>query len=135
MGMCTVFIVIFFTRRKQRKEHIEEIIKVVEIPKDFQDADNDSAHSPAPPAKVHLRSERVPAVEAGTTEIYEMPAVEPVGSELNTPMETRMRDDWPVSPLRPMPLSPLSGLFAAVELRDQRNGGDVSPRHNTFYHA
>jgi hypothetical protein len=135
MGMCTVFIVIFFTRRKQRKEHIEKIIKVVEIPKDFHDADNDSAHSPAPPAKVQLHSECVPAVEAGTTEIYEMPAVEPVGSELNTPMETRMRDDWPVSPLRPMPLSPLSGLFAAVELRDQRNGGDVSPRHNTFYHA
>jgi hypothetical protein len=135
MGMCTVFTVIFCTRRKQRKEHIEEIIKVVEIPKDFQDADNDSTHSPAPPAKAQLHSECVPAVEAGTTEIYEMPAVEPVGSELNTPMETRMRDDWPVSPLRPMPLSPLSGLFAAVELRDQRNGGDVSPRHNTFYHA
>jgi hypothetical protein len=135
MGMCTVFIVIFFTRRKQRKEHTEEITKVVEIPKDFQDHDNDSAHSPARPEKPQLHSECMPAVEAGATEIYEMPAVEPVGTELNTPMETRMRDDWPVSPLRPMPLSPLSGLFAAVELRDQRNGGDISPRHDTFYHA
>jgi hypothetical protein len=132
MGMCTVFIVIFFTRRKQRKEHTEEITKVVEIPKDFQDHDNDSAHSPARPEKPQLHSECMPAVEAGATEIYEMPAVEPVGTELNTPMETRMRDDWPVSP---MPLSPLPQLFAAVELRDQRNGGDVSPRHDTFYHA
>lgn len=111
---------------------------MVETPKEFHDQehDNDSAHSPAPLEKPQLHSESMPAVEAQNTEIYEMAAVEPVGNELNTPMEARMReDDWPVSPLGPMPLSPLPLLFVAAELRDQRNGvGDVSPRHDTFYH-
>jgi hypothetical protein len=52
--------------------------------------------------------------------VYELPAVEPVGSELNTPMEARMREDWPASPYGPLPLSPLPLLFAMSELRDQR---------------
>jgi hypothetical protein len=128
--------VIFFTRRKQRKEQVREVIKLVEVEKvkDFQD--NESAHSPDGPEKAQLHAESSPPVEVEVHEVHELPAVEPVGSELNTPMDARMReDDWPVSPMGTMPLSPLPLLFAMSELRDQRNGvGDVSPRHDTFYH-
>lgn len=134
MGMCTVFTVIFFTRRKQQKEEIKEIIKVVEVEKAKEYHDNDSAHSPDQPVKVQLQPEILPPpVEMDVHEIHELAAVEPVGSELNTPMEARMReDDWPISP---MPLSPLPLLFAMTEMRDHRNGVvDVSPRHDTFYH-
>jgi hypothetical protein len=70
-------------------------------------------------------------MELENREVHELPALEPVGSELNTPMEARMREeDWPVSP---MPLSPLPLLFAMSEMRDER-AGNVSPKHDTFYH-
>jgi hypothetical protein len=153
MGMATVFIVIFFTRRKQRKEQIKEVIKFVEIEKappakeirsDSPDSGAESTHSGdggevAEREKLQLHAEPAIPVEAETTEIYEMPAVEPVGSELNTPMDARRRladgeEEWPVSPRTPMPMSPLPLLFAMTELRDQRNGGEQSPRHDTFYH-
>ncbi|KAE9373050.1 hypothetical protein N431DRAFT_337466 [Stipitochalara longipes BDJ] len=133
MGICTVITVIFFTRRKQRREQAREDIKLDELekPKLFHDAD--SAHSPSAPEKAQLHAESAPPVEVEVHEVHELPAVEPVGSELSTPMEARMREEeWPVSP---MPLSPLPLLFAMTEMRDQRNGvGDVSPRHDTFYH-
>jgi hypothetical protein len=71
------------------------------------------------------------ATEADNTEVYELPASEPVASELSTPIGPGMRDeDWPLTPL---PLSPVALLFAQSEMRDQRLG-DRSPRHNTFYH-
>jgi hypothetical protein len=137
MGICTVITVIFFTRRKQRREDDKAIkMQEMEKPKLFQDHDdNDSAASPAPPEKAQLHADPPPPAEVEVHEVHELPAVEPVGSELSTPMEARMRDDWDVSPMGTMPLSPLPMLFAMTEMRDQRNGvGDVSPRHDTFYH-
>jgi hypothetical protein len=147
MGICTVITAIFFTRRRHRKEQMKVVEKMVEtiVKKEFHDHDNDSrsndstTHSPAPPAAVHpekaqLHADSAPAMEMENTEVHELPAVEPVGNELNTPMEAHMREeDWPVSPLGPLPLSPLPLLFAMSEMRDQRKG-DVSPRHDTFYH-
>jgi hypothetical protein len=143
MGICTVIIVIFFTRRKRKQQDMQSkaMIKMDEIekPKLF-DNDADSAASPAAPEKARVHAEvaaEIPApVEAEVHEVYELPAVEPVGSELSTPIFARTREDvWPVSPMTPMPLSPLPLLFAEAELRDQRKGvGDKSPKHNTFYH-
>lgn len=104
----------------------------------MEDHDNDSApHSPAPPREEPqpaAEPESLPteAMEMANTEVvvHELPAAEPVGSELSTPMEARMRDlDWPLSPL---PLSPLPLLFAMSEMRDRV--GDQSPKHDTFYH-
>ncbi|KAN0098962.1 hypothetical protein V8E51_014625 [Hyaloscypha variabilis] len=143
MGIGTVIIVIFFTRRKRKQQDMQSkaMIKMDEIekPKLF-DNDADSAASPAAPekARVHaeVAAEIAAPVEAEVHEVHELPAVEPVGSELSTPIFARTREDvWPVSPMTPMPLSPLPLLFAAAELRDQRNGvGDKSPKHDTFYH-
>lgn len=98
------------------------------------DLDNDSAlPSPRPPEKAQLHSESRPtmATEVDNTQVYELPASEPVGSELSTPIGARMREeDWTLTPL---PRSPVALLFAQSEMRDQRLG-DRSPRHNTFYH-
>ncbi len=114
------------------------MIKMREIEKPkLLDNDADSAVSPAAPEKAHLRAEVAAPVEAEVHEVHELPAVEPVGSELSTPIFARTREDvWPVSPMTPaMPLSPLPQLFAEAELRDQRKGvGDKSPKHDTFYH-
>jgi len=146
MGIGTVIIVIFFTRRKQRKQQevqSKAMIKMDEIekpPKHFHDNDADSAVSPAAPEKAQIHDEVAAEIaapaEVEVHEVYELPAVEPVGSELSTPIFARTQEDvWPVSPMTPMPLSPLPLLFAMTELRDQRNGvGDKSPKHDTFYH-
>ena len=140
MGICTVITVIFFTRRKQRKDS-ERILRdakaiqmaVMEKPKLFHDNDDDdSAASPAPPEKAQLHAESAPPAEVEVHEVHELAAVEPVGSELSTPMEARIRDDWPLTPMGTMPLSPLPLLFAMSEMRDR--AGDESPRHDTFYH-
>ncbi|KAN0099315.1 hypothetical protein V8E51_013090 [Hyaloscypha variabilis] len=83
------------------------------------------------PQAPQLHSDCVWAKELESAEVHELPAIEPVGSELNTPMESRMREeDWPVSTL---PLSPLPLLCAMTEMRDAR-AGNMSPRHDTFYH-
>jgi hypothetical protein len=59
----------------------------------------------------------------------ELPALEPVGSELSTPRDVRaVEDDWP------LPLSPLPLLFAMSELRDKRREEEEAHRHETFYH-
>jgi hypothetical protein len=70
------------------------------------------------------------ATEVDNTPVYELPASEPVASELSTPIGPGMREDWPLTPL---PLSPVALLFAESEMRDHRLV-DRSPRHNTFYH-
>jgi len=101
--------------------------------KEFKD--DDSSHSEIQ-GKAQLHSECIPVKELENCEVLppvELPALEPVGSELLTPRDAKLRDedDWPMSPL---PLSPLPLLFAMTELRDQRSGIDDSPRHETFYH-
>jgi len=124
LGISTVFIVLFFTHKKFKQNKVEEQLPA----KEFQD--NDSNHSSAL-QKPQLHSDCVAALELENIEVHEMPALEPVASELNTPMEARTRDeDWPISPL---PLSPLPLLFAMSEMRDDR-AGNASPRHETFYH-
>lgn len=138
MGICTVVAAIFFTRQRQRRQEQRELEHMVEtgIKKEFHDNDLDNESvlpSPRPPEKAQLHSEsrRTMATEADNTEVYELPASEPVASELSTPIGPGMRDeDWPLTPL---PLSPVALLFAQSEMRDQRLG-DRSPRHNTFYH-
>lgn len=102
---------------------------------DHYSGNSDSATSPALPEKAQLHADPAPSAEVEIYEVHELPAVEPVGSELSTPMKARMKDDQPVSPMGTMPLSPLPLLFAMTEMRDQRNGvWDVSLRHDTFYH-
>ncbi len=67
----------------------------------------------------------------------ELPALEPVASELSTPTgDVRMRgkdEEWSV-PSTPLPLSPLPLLFAMSEWRDERAGVKEGPRHETYYH-
>ena len=126
--MSTVFIVVFFTRRKQKKDArdtsgIETPVKQLE--------DDESSHSDE--AKAQLHSESVPTRELENSEIIppvELPALEPVGSELNTPRDGSMApiEEWP------LPLSPLPLLFAMTELRDEKAGRSDSPKHETFYH-
>lgn len=149
LGMSTVFIVIFFTRRKQRRE----VLAVEEVPKPFSDnPDSPSARSSSAAGDdiAQLHSDTIePPKELPDTEVYEMAAPDPVGTELNTPMTARPRirlngdgsvdenDDgeeehWPIQ--SPLPLSPLPALFAATELRDERMGRSESTRHQTYYH-
>lgn len=148
LGMSTVFVVIFFTRRKQRRE----TLTVEDGPKPFHDTpDSPSTRSSSAAGDdaAQLHSEAVEVRELETTEIYELADNEPVGSELNTPMAARPRvrlngdgtteedeegeeEQWPMR--TPLPLSPLPALFAASELRDQRMGRSESLRHETYYH-
>jgi hypothetical protein len=103
----------------------------------LEDLDGDSRRLTQGKAQLHseqgkaqLHSDCVPAQELGSCEIYELPAVEPVGSELRTPRDEAMKES---SKERPLPLSPLPLLFAMAELRDKRAGHNP-PKHNTFYH-
>jgi hypothetical protein len=125
LGLATVFVVVFFTRRKQRMDAgaAETPVKQLE--------DDDSNHSDE--GKPQLHSESVAAQEMENTEVIppvELPALEPVGSELNTPKDGSMVpiEEWP------LPLSPLTLLFAMTELRDERTGWSDSLKHETFYH-
>jgi hypothetical protein len=76
----------------------------------------------------------VPPGELECSEIHELPAVEPVGSELLAPRDMPCGEDGPVREEWPLPLSPLPLLFAMSELRDERAGLNESPKHETFYH-
>jgi hypothetical protein len=126
LGLATVIVIIFFTRRRNNRNTI-----VVEEPVK-EETEDDSNHSLSQ-GKPQLHSDCVPVGELANTEVVrpvELPALEPVGPELNTPMESEKDPvDWP------LPLSPLTALFVASELRDERTGGDESPKHETFYHA
>jgi hypothetical protein len=147
LGMSTVFIVIFFTRRKQHKDMIAE----EEAPKPFDNPDDPSTRASSAAgddiAQLHSDSSEPPK-ELQSTEVYEMAAAEPVGTELVTPMTARPRirltgegtedgeeqeeEQWTMQ--SPLPLSPLPALFAATELRDERMGRSESTRHQTYYH-
>jgi len=125
LGISTVMIVIYFTRRRWRKKTAAN----KQPPKEefYDDASNHSQQSDS-----RRQSKPQPATELESIEVHELPVPEPVGSELSTPLDARLHEeDWPVSPL---PLSPLPLLFAMTEMRDDRVG-NVSPKHNTFYHA
>jgi len=59
---------------------------------------------------------------------FELQAIEPVGTELLTPSE-KQGEEWPL----PLPISPLSLLFAMTEIRDERTRTEEGPKHETFY--
>jgi hypothetical protein len=127
--MATVFVVIYCTKRKQRKEEWElgAALPPKELPKEDDEESNDSHGKP------QLHSDCVPRKEMPNTEVaapVELPALEPVGMELLTPRDEteRPEKEWP------LPISPLPALFAMTEIRDERTGTDESPRHETFYH-
>lgn len=66
----------------------------------------------------------------GMQPVFELPTIEPVGSELNTPTEqttNQTTEEWP------LPLSPLGLLFTMAELRDIRAGNAEIPNHEVFY--
>jgi hypothetical protein len=120
----TVIVVIYFTRRKQRSD-----VPAVEAEKDVREDDDDSGESTQTAQDPQLHSESVVMGELANNEVFEMPAQEPVGSELNTPRDGTMNsnEEWP------LPLSPLPLLFAMTELRDEREGNNNSPKHETYY--
>jgi hypothetical protein len=132
LGIVTVWVVIYFTRRRQLRG-----AETMVIDKVGSDA-GESEAGDSVDGKAQLHSESVEPKELEVHEVYEMAAAEPVGQELVTP---RPRGDlkvpgdeeeaWPL----PLPLSPLGTLFKEVELRDMRTGEGESPRHDTFYHA
>jgi hypothetical protein len=124
LGMATVVVVIYFTRRKQLHDAL-----AIEAAKDIKEEEDDSGDSTQ--GKLQLHSESVEMRELENNEVHELPAVEPVGSELNTPREGTMDpiEEWP------LPLSPLPLLFAMTELRDERAGHNNSPKHETYYHC
>jgi len=128
LGVATVAIVIYFTRRKERRNAL-----AIEAERDIKEEehheDDDSGESTQ--AKAQLHSESVEMRELENNEVHELPAAEPVGSELNTPRDGGMDpiDEWP------LPLSPLPLLFAMTELRDERAGNNYSPKHDTYYHS
>ncbi|KUJ11354.1 uncharacterized protein LY89DRAFT_242945 [Mollisia scopiformis] len=148
LGMSTVFVVIFFTRRKQRRDMLAQD----PVPKPFHDvptSPSTRSSSAAGEDVPQLHGESVEIKELESTEVHELPALEPVGTELNTPMEARPRirlagdgigedfaegedEQWAMQ--SPLPLSPLPLLFAMSELRDQRMGRSESLRHETYYH-
>lgn len=73
-------------------------------------------------AQAHLHAESIVPREVENSEVYELPAVEPVGFELNDPMKMRMQEEQEL-PVSPLPLSPLPMLFSMSEMR----GGRPSP--------
>ena len=127
LGILTVIIVIYFTRRK----HAKAISALTQQPLPKEINDDESLDASATQGKAQLHSDCVIIKELDGREVYEMAAREPVGTELQTPRDEKDggTGEWSI------PVSPLAWIFAETELRDQRMGGDVSPRHETFYHA
>lgn len=124
LGVATVFIVIYFTRRKYRRE--DETIIAENHKRQFEHGRNhpDSTSSQSP-------TNSAQAKELEANEIYELPAVEPVGSELSTPKNGEMdpKAEWP------LPITPLRAMFAMTEIRDKRVGSSMARRHETYYHS
>jgi hypothetical protein len=123
LGVVAIILMIIFIRRRQGQRDMEEPMK------NIHDDDTNSSTE----GKAQLHSDSVVVRELEDTEVrqpVELPAVEPVGSELNTPRDCKMDpiEKWPV------PLSPLSVLFVLTEMRDERTGNNESPKHETFYH-
>ena len=129
LGIATVVVVIYCTKRKQRKEEWELGWSVP--PKEFSKEEDEE--STASQGKPQLHSECIPRKEMDNTEVMqpvELPALEPVGMELLTPRDKtdELEKEWP------LPISPLPALFAMTEIRDERAGTNESPQHETFYH-
>lgn len=74
----------------------------------ISDAENDPGELKQGKSQLHSES-----VELETHEIHELPAVEPVGSELSTPRDGAI-EQWR------LPVTPLRALFAMTEIRDER---------------
>ncbi|KAG9232671.1 hypothetical protein BJ875DRAFT_442940 [Amylocarpus encephaloides] len=128
LGMSTVFVVIYCTRVKHRREEWE----LGPVKPNEKEDDEDPAQPPEDPGKPQLHGECMPVREMENTEVIppvELPVPDPVGMELLTPRSaTEHPKEWP------LPISPLPALFASVEMRDQRSGAEESPKHETFYH-
>jgi hypothetical protein len=127
LGIATVAIVIYFTRRKQRRDEEAMVAeKTARVTEPEEDNSGDSTQG-----KPQLHSESVIPKELETHEVYELAAVEPVGSELNTPKDGKMDpiEEWP------LPITPLRAMFAMTEIRDERAGNNESPKHETYYHS
>jgi hypothetical protein len=85
----------------------------VKKPKDLEDDDSGDLKQ----GKSQLYSESVPARKLGTKEVYELAAVEPVGSELTTPRDW-VAEDWP------LPIFPLTSICVMTEIQDERAGNN-----------
>lgn len=119
--MIAVFVAIYFRRRRQRVD-----VLPVEAAKDIKEEDDDLGDLTQGRGQLNLNS--IEVVELDNNEVHELAALEPVGSELNTPRDANMDPiEWP------LPLSPVPLLFAMTELRDERTGNDDSPKHETYY--
>lgn len=121
-----MFIVIYFTRQKHRRD----AVLALEATKDIREEDDDVADSDeSTRGNSQLHSESLEMRELETHEVHELPAVEPVGSELNTPRDGTMDpiEAWP------LPITPLRAIFAMTEIRDERAGNNDSPTHDTYY--
>lgn len=79
--------------------------------KEFNDANSTALSQQMP----RLRYECAHAKEQENIDVHELPALEPVGSELEAPMEAKML------------------LFAMSEMRDKRARSGL-PSHDTFNH-
>jgi hypothetical protein len=90
---------------------------------------NHSGSASSPLAKAQFHSESVMHSELENSEVFELPAVEPVGSELSTLID----EEAIFIPGWQLPLSPLPLLFAMSELRDERGEHNAPPKHDTFY--
>ncbi len=126
LGIATVVAVVYLTKRRQAKATAAQ-----QPAKDIND--NDSLHSSQ--AKAQLHSECIPVIELDNCEVVppvELPAMEPVGSELTTPRDAKnpSEEEWAAPPM-----SPLREIFASVELRDERLGHQTPKQHDTFYHS
>ncbi len=122
--MSTVFLVIFFTRRNYNRS------RTLPPPKDINDTDSNRSSTQTQGLQISI-----PLEELAVNEVHEMPALEPVGSELTTPKDTMPagetgegRERWH------LPVGPSPAMFARSEWRDQRVVRAL-PKHDTFYHA
>jgi hypothetical protein len=125
LGIATVAVVIYFTRRKHLRD--PNVMPVEKNANDIEDDDSGDSTQ----GKPQLHSESVAPKELESNEVYELAAVEPVGSELNTPRDAKMApiEEWP------LPITPLRAMFAMSEIRDVRAGNNNSPKHETYYHS
>jgi hypothetical protein len=125
LGVVTVLMVIYFTRRNLRLKALAAL--AAKEMREEDEAADDSCESMQ--AKSQLQEEPVEMTELEHRPIYELPAAEPVGSELNTPRDGTMDpiEEWP------LPISPLPAMFALAEIRDERAGNNNSPKHDTYY--
>ena len=84
LGVATIFMVIYCTKRKQKREEWElgGVLPAKLLPRD------EDEETMALPGKPQLHSECIPRKEMENTQVIppvELPALEPVGTELLTP--------------------------------------------------